>query len=201
MRVVALIAVAMLGGCGYHLAGEKVGLPDDVRSISVGTIDNRSREYGLEKQLAFAIEREVHLRGHFRMDEDPGGGDAVLSGAIRDVRVRPVAFNANDVAVQYEVAVILDLTLTRTRDGRVLWRRRGLRELDEYSTSGGVVVSNSSQFQQGTLDAKNLQDPQFSSRDPQQIGIQLAESERRRALSRVLTQAARDVYDEMVEDF
>src|SRR6266446_2337818 len=116
-----LFACLFVIGCGYHQAGETSSLPDDVRSISVGTIHNRSREHGLEKTLAFALEREIHERGRFRMDEDPGGGDAVLSGAIRDVTVRPVAFDANDLALQYEMALTVDLTLTRQRDGRVLW--------------------------------------------------------------------------------
>jgi len=69
-----------------------------------------------------------------------------------------------------------------------------LRESDEYSASARVVVSSSSQFQQDTLDAANIQDAQFSN-------IQLAETERRQAITRLLRQAVRDVYNQMVEDF
>src|SRR5262249_43551971 len=156
-------------------------LPDDIHSLSVGSIQNRSREHGLEKTLAFALEREIHERGRFRMEEDPGGGDAVISGTIREVAIRPVAFDANDLAVQYEMALTVDLTLTRQRDGRVLWHVKGLRESDEYSANSRVVVTSSSQFQQETLDAPNVQDPQLSN-------IQLAETERRQAMTRLLRQ-------------
>ena len=194
VRCVTGLLCLLLAGCGYHFAGEQVGLPEDVHSVSLGRIENRSREYGLEKSLAFALEREVHIRRHFRMEEDPAGGDAVLSGTIRDVRVRPVAFDANDQAVQFEIAVVLDLTLTRHGDGHVLWHVHGLRETQEYSASSQVVVTSSSQFQQGTLDATNVQNAQLSN-------IQLAETERREAMMRLLTQAARDVYNQMVEDF
>jgi hypothetical protein len=194
LRAAAVSLLLMLAGCGYHLAGEKIALPEDVHSISVGRIQNRSREQGLEKSLAFAIEREVHIRQRFRMEEDPGGGDAVLTGTIRDVLVRPVAFDANDQAVQFEIAVVMDLRLTRHDDGHVLWQIRGLRETDEYSASARVVVTSSPQFQQGTLNATDLQNPEFSN-------IQLAETERRQALTRLLTQVARDVYNQMVEDF
>jgi hypothetical protein len=190
----ALLLVLTLAGCGYHLVGENVGLPEDVHSLSVGTLTNHSREHGLEKTLAFAIEREINERGHFRMEEDPAGGDAVISGTIRDVNVRPVAFDANDQAVQYEIALILDLYLTRQRDGKVLWQVRGLRETDEYSANSSVVVTTSSQFQQGTLDATNVQNPQLTN-------IQLAETQRRTAITRLLSEAVRDVYNQMVEDF
>lgn len=198
MRCVVLLFVLGLAlglaGCGYHLAGETVALPEDVHSLSVGTLTNHSREHGLEKTLAFAIEREVHTRGHFRMEEDPAGGDAVISGTIRDLRVRPVAFDANDQAVQYEITLIVDLALTRQRDGLVLWHVTGLQEIDEYSASSRVMVTSSSQFQQGTLDAVDIKNPQLSN-------IQLAETERRNAITRLLTDAVRDIYNQMVENF
>ena len=194
MRCLAVLLACALSGCGYHLVGEDVGLPEDVHSLSVGTLANRSREHGLEKTLAFAIEREIHERGHFRMEEDPAGGDAVISGTIRDVRVRPVAFDANDHAVEYQIDMILDLYLTRQSDGKVLWQVRGLRETDEYPASPNVVVTTSSEFQQGTLDATNVQNPQLTT-------IQLAETERRRAIARLLSQAVRDIYNQMVENF
>jgi hypothetical protein len=192
-RAIVLLSL-MLAGCGYHFAGEHVSLPEDVHSLSVGHIENRSREHGLEKTLAFALEREVYIRRHFHMEEDAAAGDAVLSGTIRTVRVQPVAFDSNDEAVQFQIAVVLDLTLTRQSDAHVLWQVRGLRETDEYSASAPIVITSASQFQQGTLDATNVRNSQLSN-------IQLAETERQKALARVLSQVARDVYNQMVETF
>ena len=194
MRWVAALLVCGLSGCGYHLAGESGGLPEDVHSLSVGTLTNRSREHGLEKTLAFAMEREINERGQFRMEEDPAGGDAVISGTIRAVHVRPVAFDANDQAVEYRIDMVLDLYVTRQSDGKVLWHVRGLQEADEYPASPTVVVTSSSEFQQGTLDATNVQNPQLTS-------IQLTETERGRAVTRLLRQAVRDIYNQMVENF
>jgi hypothetical protein len=194
MRFATVLLAVVFVGCGYHFAGEHVGLPADIHSLSVGKLVNRSREQGLEKTLAFALEREIHERGHFRMIEDPRGGDAVLSGTIRAVRVQPVAFDSNDIAVQYEIALILDLTLTRKDDGQVLWHVTGLRESDEYSASPNVVVTTSPQFQQSGLNASDVLNPEFTA-------IQLTETERRRAITRLLGQAVRDVYNQMIENF
>jgi hypothetical protein len=192
-RSAVFLAVALVG-CGYHFAGEQVGLPEDIHSLSVGTLVNRSREHGLEKTLAFALEGEIHQRGHFRIIEDPGGGDAVLSGTIREVRVQPVAFDANDIAEQYEIAIILDFTLTRKDDGQVLWHVNRLQESDQYDVSPNVVVTTSPQFQQSALNASDVHNPEFTA-------VQLAETERRRAITRLLSQAVRDVYNQMVENF
>jgi hypothetical protein len=194
MRYAAVFLALVFVGCGYHFAGEQVGLPADIHSLSVGKLVNRSREHGLEKTLAFALEREIHERGHFRMIDDPGGGDAVLSGTIREVRVQPVAFDANDIAVQYEIELIVDLTLTRKDDGKVLWHVNALQESDQYSASPNVVVTTSPQFQQSGLDASDVLNPEFTA-------IQLTETERRRAITRLLSQAARDVYNQMIENF
>ena len=194
MRFAAVLLAVVFVGCGYHFAGEHVGLPADIHSLSVGKLVNRSREHGLEKTLAFALEREIHERGHFRMIEDPGGGDAVVSGTIRELRVRPVAFDSNDIAVQYEIALTLDFTLTRKDDGQVLWHVHGLQESDQYSSSSNVVVTNSPQFQQSALNASDVLNPEFTA-------IQLTETERRRAITRLLGQAVRDVYNQMIENF
>jgi hypothetical protein len=194
----------LLTGCGYHLAGEHFGLPEDIRSVRIGAIENRSHEHGLEKSLAFALEREVHIRQRLRLETDPGAGDAVLGGRIRSVQVRPVAFNADDQATRYEMVLVVDLALKRQSDGQVLWHVSGWREESEYATAAGVVVTSSSQFQQGTLDSANLRNPQLSpqfAQNQQSTSIQLAESERRSALGRLMTQAARDIYNQMVENF
>lgn len=182
----------LLIGCGYHLAGGRSGLPADVQSVSIGKIENRSREFGLEKSLAFAFEREILRRGSVQVVADPGGGDAVLTGTIRSFTTLPVAFDANDQAVQYQATLLLDLTLRRVRDGQVLWEVRRLRETEEYAVAANVVITSSTQFQRGQLnsgDLANISD------------IQLAESERRLATERLLVAAVRDAHDQMLEGF
>jgi hypothetical protein len=191
MRAVALLCL-LLAGCGYNLAGTNTSLPADVHTISVGKIDNRSREFGLEKSLGFVFEQEALRRGLIQVSNDPGAGDAVLSGTIRSFDTYPVSFDANDQALQYEATLVVDLTLRRQKDGQVLWEVRGLREVEEYSASANVVVTSSSQFQRGQLDAADL---------PKLSDIQLAETEKGLAVERLLTQAVRDAYDQIVEGF
>ncbi|MCK6553414.1 LPS assembly lipoprotein LptE [Candidatus Binatia bacterium] len=190
----ATAALAALAGCGYHVIGTADVLPAEVRTLAVGEIDNGSREYGYERIIAFALEREIAVRRRFALANQPAGADAVLSGRVVDVYTRPVAFGANDQAVQYEVSVVIDLTLVNQRDGTVLWQAQRLREIDEYSASATVVVTSSSEFQQGLLDAVDINNPQFAT-------IQLAETLRQRALNRLAAQTARDVYDQMMEGF
>jgi hypothetical protein len=192
VRYASLLLLCAAVGCGYHLAGEPSPHLAAVRSIKIGPLENRSVEYGLDKTLAFAMEREILERGHFRTVHETG--DAVLTGTIREVRVRPVSYDSDDVAVRYEVVMRVDLALTQQQDGRVLWEVKGLREMDFYSANSSVVVTSSSAFQQGTLDQNNVLNPDFTE-------IQLTETLRRTMFDRLASQAARDIYDQMVEDF
>ncbi|MEA2626511.1 MAG: hypothetical protein QOD06_2556 [Candidatus Binatota bacterium] len=188
----ALAAVLATGsGCGYHFAGMESRLPAEVRTVALGPIANDTREVGLEKILIEALEDEITGRG--RLDVVPAGrGDAVLSGKIRSYDTRPVSFTRRDEALQYQLSVIVDLELRKRDDGKVLWKTRGLREIEDYSAVPGVVVTQSSQFQQQTLNARDLGG--FTD-------IQLSEGQRREANERMVEDMSREIYNQMMEDF
>ena len=190
-HLIWLLAIS-LSGCGYRLMGTPVQAPGGIRSISVGEFENHSREIGLDKRLAFALEREFYRRGTLRVMEDPTAGEGVIVGTIQRFNARPVAFDANDEARQYEAELTLDVTLRRQDDGAVLWEGVQLRAVEEYAVARNFVVPSSSQFQQGTLDFGNLKDL---------TDIQLAETEKRLAIERLVTSIVRDVHDRIFDDF
>jgi hypothetical protein len=178
--------------CGYHLAGTQVLVPGDIRSVSVGQFQNQSRQEGLEKTLAFALEREFYERGTLPVREDPSQSDGLITGTIRGFKVRPVSFDENDEALQYEAELTLDVTLRRQVDGKVLWQGSRLHAYEEFSVNPNTVVPSSSQFQQGTLDFNNLSEL---------TDIQLAETEKRLAIDRMVRSIVRDVHDRILDDF
>lgn len=169
-----------------------MALPGAIQSLSVGAFANESRQVGLEKRLAFAFEREIHRRGAVPLRDDPARGDGIITGTIREFRSRPVSFDANDEALQYEAEMTIDVVLRRQSDGRVLWSGSRMRAHEEYSVSRQAVVPSSSQFQQGTLNFSDLADLS---------DVQLAETQKRLAIDRLLRAIARDAHDRMLDDF
>jgi hypothetical protein len=188
----ALAFAGLLPACGYHLAGTVVSLPAEIQAIHVGRIANETRHFGLEKDLAFALEDAISRWGTLRVAQDAADADAVLGGRIRAVDLRPVSFDQADLALQYEISVVADFGLRRVSDGQTVWEIDGMRQSNEYSAVANVVVTSSSQFQQGTLDPGDL--PRFTQ-------VQLAESEKRMAMKRLLRELARDAYSLMTEGF
>jgi hypothetical protein len=183
--------LSLLASCGYHFAGTGNRLPPDIHTISFGPLQNATREVGIDKQLREAIEDEISSHGRLKIVE-VGTGDAVLSGIVRDYNSRPVAFSARDEALQYQASISVDLELRRRNDGKLLWKTVGQRATQDYSAVPGVVVTSSSQFQQSSVNAKNI--PQFTD-------IQLSESQRRQANEALIESLSRDLYNQMMEDF
>ena len=187
-----LVTFFLLCSCGYRLAGTRTHVPGGIESVSVQAFDNNSREFGLGKTLAFALEREFYRRGALEVHDDRSAGDAVITGTIREFRTYPVAFDVDDEALQYEAELIVDVSLERKSDGQVLWRGLGMYAVEPYAAADRVVVTSSSQFQRGTLNASNLE---------QLTEIQLTETQRRIAIDRLVATVVRDVHDRILDDF
>jgi hypothetical protein len=185
------LALGTLGGCGYKFAGTGNRLPPEIHTVSLGPIQNATREVGIEKQLLESLEDEVTSHGRLKV-VPAGEGDAQLTGVVRFYVSRPVAFNSNDEALQYQASVAVDLDLRRRDNGKLLWKTIGQRETQDYSAVPDTVVTSSSQFQRSAVSTKAI--PQFTD-------IQLSESTRREANERLIEQLSREVYNSMMEDF
>jgi hypothetical protein len=186
------VVCALLAGCGYGFnTGARTFAPD-LHTIGVEALENNTREAGLEKRIALAIEREFAMRGPFRIAPKPAEGDLLLSGTLRQAVDRPVAFNSKDEVLTYQTLLLLDLELRRRDTGALIWKATGLRETGDFESVASVIVTTSSQFRSSTLNANDLGG--FTD-------IQLAESRRRETQERLLQSLAHDVYDQIMEDF
>ena len=157
--------------------------------MSFGAFANETLEVGIEKDLLWALEREFRRQGGFQLTE---AGEGVLDVTIQELDVRPVAFTRRDQVFKYEVAVVLDATLTDRATGKVLWQAAGLRETEEYSATPQVEVTTSPDFQRGTLNPGDLSGL---------TQIQFSEAQERIAVDRLFEAVAREVSLRLTMDF
>lgn len=188
-----LIACALVGtaGCGYQFAAGGRSFDAAEKTIGVRTFANETREIGVEKRLTMAIEREFVIRGPLKVTS-ADEGDLVLTGTVKAAEDRPVAFNRDDEVLIYQTVLELDLELRRRVDSKLVWKVHGLRVADDYESVASVIVTTSSDFRKATLNPADLGG--FTD-------IQLAETRRRQTLERMIGNLARDVYDQIMEDF
>jgi len=191
MRRVGLLALALLGGCGYHLAGRGDAVPKGARTVGIEVFRNRTQEYGLEVRLQRAIEDEFRRRG--TLDVVPEAeADLVLRGEIASFTSRPVAFSATDEAVQYQGIIRIGMRLVERGSNRVVNETKSLLATQDFGAVSGVVITTSPHFQRGTLDGRDLINL---------TNVQLGGVGRRVATQELLDRVARDVYQRTMEGF
>jgi outer membrane lipopolysaccharide assembly protein LptE/RlpB len=189
----AMMIVAPLGGCGYQFVGESSLLPKEARTIYVEPFVNRSRDVGLDKELTTALRGEFYRRSQLKIVESAEEADLILSGVIRSLNSTTVSVNDKDEVLQYESVLILDVTLRRREPNEILWRGQGVRLNQVYAGSRAAVVTTSSEFLTGTLNASDVR---------QMTDLQLTEFERRTAgRDRLMEQFARELHQRVTEMF
>jgi hypothetical protein len=190
--VLAAALLATIGGCGYQFVGESSLLPPDARTIYVETFVNRSREVGMDKELASALRGEIYRRGNLKMVDHAEQADVILSGVIRSLESSVASVNRRDEVLQYESALTLDVTLRRRQPNEILWRGQGVRLTEIHNGSRAAVVTTSSEFRTGTLNSTDVR---------RLTDIQLTEIEARMVQDQLMERFARELYHRVMEMF
>ncbi len=145
----------LLGGCGYNFRGKTNNLPSDVRTIAVPVFKNNTGETRLESiitdQVIFQFTRSQVLRVVGEKQ-----ADAVLRGAVTRADVEDVAFTSQETSQQRRITVTIKATLTRTRDGKVLWQRRDLKQQRTYAVGSTAQATDANKQAALTELAKSL---------------------------------------------
>jgi hypothetical protein len=189
-----LTGICLLGwsSCGYQFSGRSDRLPKDVRSVYVAPFGNRTRDVGVDREITSALRSEFYRRGQLKVVDRLDEADAVLSGVVRSFENRVASVNRRDEVLQYEAIMVVDMSLRRRQPDEILWRSQGTRLSQLHSGSRAAVVTTSSDFQTGTLNAADVR---------RMTDIQLTETENREARERLVERFARDLHQRLMEMF
>ncbi len=192
----AVILVLWVGqiasGCGYQFVGNGALLPKDARTVFVESFVNRSRDVGIEKEIATALRSEFYRRGPLRIVDQFDLADLILTGVVRPVENNVASVNGRDEALQYNSVIIIDVTLRQRESNNVIWRGDAMRLSELYAGSRAAVVTTSSDFRTGTLNAADV---------GRLTDVQLTEFERRDSRRQLMEQFAKEVYQRLMEMF
>jgi len=183
---------SVFGGCGYQFVGESSLIPKDARTIYVEPFINRSRDVGMEKELTTALRGEFYRRGQLTVVEGSEQADLILTGVIRSIERNVASVNRKDEVLQYESALVVDVTLRRREPNEILWRGQGLRLTEVFGGSRAAVVTTSSEFRTGTLNASDVR---------RMTDIQLTEVEQKTTRDQLMERVAKELYQRVIEMF
>lgn len=187
-----LWAALLFAGCGYSFAGRSEAFPNDIHTIYIEPFINQTRNVGLEKELTSALRSEFYRRGQLRVVDRVDQADGIVAGVVRSFDSHVASVNRRDEVLQYETAMIVDASLRRREPNEIIWRSHGTRLTDLYGGSRAAVVTTSSEFKSGTLNASDVR---------QLTDIQLTETESRAVRGQLVERFARELHQRLMEMF
>jgi outer membrane lipopolysaccharide assembly protein LptE/RlpB len=138
-KILLLICVTSLWGCGYHLAGKETHSPPGVRSVAIPTLKNQTLEPGIEIHFTQAFLRQfIHDRRVNVVDRKEA--DSILEGTIKSFYLLSSSYDKAGFATEFQTVVIMDIALKR-RNGEILWSEKDLLERAWYRTSLSAIAN------------------------------------------------------------
>jgi outer membrane lipopolysaccharide assembly protein LptE/RlpB len=130
------LLLAALSGCGYRLASKNLG-GGEGRTIGVPTFTNNTTTYRVEQRITEAVRQELVRRTRFKVVPDTSG-DLLMTGQVLNYGAVPVIFNQQGRGSAYTMVVDLNVRLTDTKTGKVVfqndhWTFREVFELSQTS--------------------------------------------------------------------
>jgi outer membrane lipopolysaccharide assembly protein LptE/RlpB len=134
-----LLACAVTGGCGYHVAGRSNSIPKSIHVIAVAALENKTTSYRIEQRLTAATVHEFLAKTSYRVVPDPANGDAVLRGKVLSVEAAPLLFDtATGRATTMLVTVKCEITFEERETGKILYHTDNFLFRNQYEISMDV---------------------------------------------------------------
>ncbi len=131
----AIVAIACLTGCGYHVAGTATHVPGSVRTLAVPVFVTRAQQYRTENVFTEAVIRELNTRTRYKIINSTEGSDATLQGTILSESVAPLTYDSSSGATSsYLITVQARITLT-ARDGKLLYTNDRFLFRDQFQST------------------------------------------------------------------
>jgi len=135
----ALSLAALTTACGYHTAGSKVQLPQNIHTIAIPGFVSRSQTFRVEQLLTDAVVREFDARTQYKVIHNTHeDADATLKATVLSASASPLAYDSQTGrAVSALVTVNVQVTLTDRR-GKVLFENPSYLFHDQYELSSDL---------------------------------------------------------------
>jgi lipopolysaccharide assembly LptE-like protein len=135
-----LVAVLASNGCGYALAGRGNFLPAYIRIIGIPSFENQTSFFQMAQLVTDKVRTEFIGRGNYKIVPEATGADAVLVGAVTDVRIVPTNFSAEQQASRYTITVTANIQLRDVAKDTVLWSNPAISVREEYDATSATTA-------------------------------------------------------------
>lgn len=148
LGVAALVAGALgCTSCGYALAGSGSFLPASIKTIGIPLFANTTSYFDIGQIVTEQVRAEFIGRGRYRIVPEATGVDAVLTGQITSITIRPTAFTQEQQqASRYVITVTASIELREVLKDAVVWSNPSLSFQEEYEATSGTSATDPAAF-------------------------------------------------------
>ncbi len=138
-KIVPIIGMVLLMGCGYQMVGKETHVPPGLNSVAIPTFKNQTFEPGIEIPFTqaflteFIQDKRVNVVGRTE-------ASSVLEGVVKFFTIISVSYNASGFVTEYQTNVVLDITL-KDRTGKVLWQEKDFSETAWFRASSSGLIN------------------------------------------------------------
>jgi outer membrane lipopolysaccharide assembly protein LptE/RlpB len=143
---VFLVALPLLSGCGYSLAGHGSFLPAYIKTIGVPNFTNQTSIVDVDRRVTDHVRSELIGRGKYTVKSDTTDVDAVISGAIVSVILAPAAFNQQQQATRYAMILTASVEFKDVRANKVLWSNPSMQYREEFDVTTATTALDPTAF-------------------------------------------------------
>ena len=166
-----LLAAVTVAGCGYNLVGRASNIPEDIEVVYIEPLVNGTQRTQVEQILTQAISDELVTRRRFTVANSAAGCDATLRGRVVTFGVRPLTFDDDGLADNFEISITVDMKLERPPklgddEGEVIWSNSRYVFRQDYPLESGSA---------GYFDRENLAITETSERFAETLVTDLLE--------------------------
>lgn len=125
-----LLALLLVAGCGYHIAGKAGKLPGGIESLTIPIFENRTGKPDIESDVTSAFVDEF-----VTSVEMAGSAAHSMNGVIKRYELTPVSYTESDINQEYRLTVVLGLTIVDKASGRVIWQEESITDYEDFTVN------------------------------------------------------------------
>jgi hypothetical protein len=186
--VLALCAAISAQSCTFRFAANGT-LPDSAKTIYVDDFSNATRVPGVNDKYMIALKQEIASHHRLVVVDDRSGADLVLSGRV--IYYGTAVRTSNSVAepLDYSDTVSVEAKLVSNDSGKILWSSNSISSSVTAPVVSQAIIATTPQFLRQNLrggDLVNMPD------------LQVAATQQASAGQQLMTQAATELYTDMM---
>ena len=135
MRIISVLLLLLLSGCGYHTPGASdTWVGGEARTLYVQLFDNQTIEPYLENYITDALIAELAVSRLFELTENPGKADVRLVGAVKTFTDSARSYGSSDQITEYSATMAITVRLLHKNNSDIVWQQSLTRSEDYLAT-------------------------------------------------------------------